>query len=174
VGFPVGSRWEEGSPILADSATVVPHSGKMDLVQNKVIVEPTPTTAGLPELRATRRGKITIFNRRLGHSGVPMRPWRGPLPRPRPAPVVVFGDFLPVPFQSDKEIQSLPNPVGNRVSNLGQDELILRARSFGRPAINLDLHRAARVAQQRRPLGLLTPPPCTTPVPKPTYAAMAA
>jgi hypothetical protein len=101
-----------------------------------------------------------------------MRPWRGPLPRPRPALVVVLGDFLPILFQSDKEIQSLLNPAGNQVSNLGQDELIMWARSFGRPMINLDLHRAARVTQQQRPLGLLTPPPCTTQVPKPTYAAM--
>jgi hypothetical protein len=111
-----------------------------------------------------------------------MRPWRGPLLRPKPASVAVLGDFLPIQLQSDLENRSAGNPKGNRPRILGHDELILWAKSFGRPSLNLEIHRGSRVAQQQGqqgPSSRLTQPlqiagSTSKSLGNPTYTAMAA
>jgi hypothetical protein len=64
------------------------------------------------------------------------------VPRPNQAPVVLLGDFLPIQFQTDMENRSTRNLKGNRSPILGHDELILRAKSYDRPSLNLEIRRA--------------------------------
>jgi hypothetical protein len=116
-----------------------------------------------------------------------MRPWRGPLPRPRPAAISVLGDYFPIQLQSNLEGSKEDwTGKGNQSLILGHDELVvLRAKSFGRPTLNLESHRSDRVNQRRRRTGLfisssnLKPSPqhASSPIQvhgKLSYAAMAA
>jgi hypothetical protein len=81
----VGSHcWEECSISPVAPATKNPSVGLMDLEQDKIVVEPNPTDAGRPKHQAMGGSNV---NQRHGRTGVPMRPWRGPLLRSRPAPV---------------------------------------------------------------------------------------
>jgi hypothetical protein len=84
-----------------------------------------------------------------------MRPWRAPLPRPRPAAISVLGDYFPIQLQSNLERSKEDwSGKGNQPLILGHDELVLRAKSFGRPTLNLEAHKSDRVNQRRRRTGL--------------------
>jgi hypothetical protein len=145
VGFPAGSHWwEECSTSPAAPVAENLSVGPMDLEQDKIVIEPNSTDVGRLKHQATGGSNV---NQRFGCTGVPMRPWSGPLPHPRPASVVVLGDFLPFPLQTDLE-NGTTNPTGNRYSILDHGDLIPLAKSYGRPSLNLESHRADRVAHQ--------------------------
>jgi hypothetical protein len=175
-GFPVGSRWwEECSINPVTPVTKNPSVGPTDLEQDKIVIEPNPTDTGQTKHQAMGGSNVNQWH---GRTGVPMRPWHGPLPHPRPTPVVVLGDFLPFPLQTNLENRTF-NPTGNLCSILGHEDLILLAKSYGRPSLNLESHRADRVTYQQGWLGLSErkPPPVDTPSIehcKPNYVAMAA
>jgi hypothetical protein len=94
VGFPVGSRWwEECSISPTVPVTKNPSVGLTDLEQDKIVVEPNPIDVGQSKHQVMGRSNI---NRQFGRTGVPMRPWRGPMSCLRSVSVVVLGD--PPPF----------------------------------------------------------------------------
>jgi hypothetical protein len=157
VGFPAGSRWwEEGSSSSAVLGTKNLVSGETDLEPTKIIVEPANQDAVLPKHHAPKGISATgSCNRRLRRTGVPIRPWRRPLPRPRPATISVLGDFLPIQFQPDLETRLTEIPPGKQSSILGHEELILRAKSYGRPKPNLESHRENRTTETVRFIRLI-------------------
>jgi hypothetical protein len=96
------------------------------------------------------------------HRGVQIRPWRGPLPRPKPAPVMVLGDVLPKQFIdqlscADQQLmKEMPEADKRRVTNVSstdvgvgvtQQVLQERAKCFGQPKIDLQQSRLKRLGK---------------------------
>jgi hypothetical protein len=140
VGFPTGSHWwEECSISPVAPVTKNPLVGLMDLEQDKIVIEPNPMDVGWPKHQAMGGSNINQWH---GCTGVPMRPWRSP-----PVLVAVLRDCLPFPLQTELENRTF-NLTGNLRSILGHEDLILRAKSYGRPSLNLESHREDRVTHQ--------------------------
>jgi hypothetical protein len=120
----------------------------MDVGATNIIVKSNDKATDLTEPQSNNNTKNRLFlNRRSGRIGIPMRPWRGPLPRPRPVAITVLGDFFPIQSRSDLEYRAKENcpDKGDRPLILGHDELVLWAKSFGRPKLDLEVHRGDRV-----------------------------
>jgi hypothetical protein len=92
--------------------------------------------------------------------GTRIRPWRGPLPRPKPALLPVLGDFLPrkltdQPCRAISEEKSGLGSPGKKSTLDGpsdhvgysQEQLRERAKFFGRPKLDLQAYRAKRLGK---------------------------
>jgi hypothetical protein len=102
VGFPKGARWweEEASSIIATRPSfrptlLVTNPGNATIfIWPSVKLAPvksSPKTGTCLEKKSLDLGDVV-------HRGVWIRPWHGPLPQPKPAPVMVLGNFLPKQF----------------------------------------------------------------------------
>jgi hypothetical protein len=104
-----------------------------------------------------------------GCRGTRIRPWRGPLPRPKPTLLSVLGDFLPrnLAEQSCQAISEEKSGLGSPGKKLtsevislkktldgpsihvgsSQEQLRERAKLFGRPKLDLQAYRAKRLGK---------------------------
>jgi hypothetical protein len=118
-------------------------------------VKSSPKTGTCLEKKSLDLGDVV-------HRGVWIRPWHGPLPRPKPAPVMVLGNFLPKQFVdqlscADQQLmKETPEADKRRVTNvsstdvgvgLTQQVLRERAKCFGRPKIDLHQSRLKRLGK---------------------------
>jgi hypothetical protein len=121
-----------------------------------------------------------------GCRGTRIRPWRGPLPRPKPASLTVLGDFLPrnLTEQADRansEEKSRSGSMGKKTTaevtlgkktidgpsigvGFSQEQLRERAKMFGRPKLDIQAFRAERLGKHliSLPLARVQIPPTSS------------
>jgi hypothetical protein len=158
VGSRRGDRWEEGdlSSVIASLSKLVeaiPASdpGKARIMDRYSHPDTTESLPGLKYSLKTDKCKASADGRR----GFRVKPWRGPLPRARPAPLTVLGDFLPKhlvehhgcsdPSSKTPQADGLDS-IGIKTGpcagvGLSQISLKERAKNYGRPRIDLHLTR---------------------------------
>lgn len=88
LGYPKESRWWEQDSMPADNKT---------------------TPVKLQQKTDDRVSVHTDKTQQRWRRGCVIRPWKSPLPHPRPAPIVVLADFMPL------EDDVLPPPAGNSI-----------------------------------------------------------
>jgi hypothetical protein len=122
----------------------------------------------------------------VGCRGTRIRPWRGPLPRPKPASLAVLGDFLPrnLAEQAGRAISEEKLRFGSTEKKItaevisgkktldgpcievgsSQEQLRERAKLFGRPKLDIQAFRAERLGKHliSLPLARVQIPPTSS------------
>jgi hypothetical protein len=160
----VGDRWEEDEPssVIVSLSEIVESMPVTDHGNAKIIVRSSSQDiAGSPPALNNSLNTDKLRTAAGGRRGFRVKPWRGPLPRARPASVTVLGDFLPKHFVDhhgcSDQVSKTPQAaclvsIGTDIGSctgaaLSQTSLRERAKAYGRPKIDLKLTRGKRLGK---------------------------
>jgi hypothetical protein len=176
-----GDRWEEDDPssVIVSLAKIVEAMPVTDHGKAKIIGRSSPQDTTESPTVLNYSLKIDKMKAAAGgRRGFRVKPWRGPLPRARPAPLMVLGDFLPKHLVEHHccSDQSSKTPQADGWESIGlntgpctgvglsQNSLKERAKTYGRPRIDLHLSRGKRLGKTLASLPLNQPSATKTPV----------